>query len=90
LGATEWAKREMEFDNAEELEEFKARKLSELDGYDAALEKREKDKELVDCRRMTKGEFIAKAIKEHDCPTYTANEDTRNHKWSFQLGLLRA
>jgi hypothetical protein len=44
----------MEFDNAEELEEFTARKLGELDRYDAALEKLEGDKELVDSRRMTK------------------------------------
>jgi hypothetical protein len=48
----------MEFDNAEELKEFKARKLSELDGYDAALEKREKDKELVDCRRRRRGNSL--------------------------------
>ncbi|QKX61138.1 uncharacterized protein TRUGW13939_08285 [Talaromyces rugulosus] len=68
LGDTEWAKREMEFDNAEELEEFTARKLGELDRYDAALEKLEGDKELVDSRRMTKEEFIAKAIEEHNCP----------------------
>jgi len=62
LGATEWAKREKEFDNAEELEAFAARKVSELDEYDEALEKREEDKAIVDSGKMTKEEFIANAL----------------------------
>jgi hypothetical protein len=62
LGATEWAKREKEFDNAEELEAFTARKVSELDEYDEALEKREEDKALVDSGKMTKEEFIVNAL----------------------------
>ena len=62
LGATEWAKCDKEFDNAEELEAFAARKVSELDEYDEALEKREEDKALVDSGKMTKEEFIANAL----------------------------
>jgi hypothetical protein len=61
LGA-KWAKREKEFDNAEELEAFAARKVSELDEYDEALEEREEDKALVDSGKMTKEEFIANAL----------------------------
>jgi hypothetical protein len=61
LGATEWAKREKEFDNAEELEAFAARKVSELDEYDEASEKSEEDKALVDSGKMAKEEFIANA-----------------------------
>jgi len=61
LGATEWAKREKEFDNTEELEAFAARKVSNLDDYDEALEKMEEDKALVDSEQMTKDEFIANA-----------------------------
>jgi hypothetical protein len=68
LGAAEWAKREKEFDNTEELEAFAARKVSELDEYDEALEKREEDKALVDSGKMTKEEFIANALIEPGCP----------------------
>jgi len=67
LGAAEWAKREKEFDNAEELEAFAARKVSELDEYDRALERREEDKALVDSGKMTKEEFIANALIESGC-----------------------
>ncbi len=45
-----------------ELEAFAARKVSELDEYDEALEKREEDKALVDSGKMTKEEFIANAL----------------------------
>jgi CRISPR/Cas system-associated endonuclease/helicase Cas3 len=61
LGA-KWAKCEKEFDNAEELEAFAARKVSELDEYDEALEKREEEKALMDSGKMTKEEFIANAL----------------------------
>ncbi|KAG4422128.1 hypothetical protein IFR04_004755 [Cadophora malorum] len=53
LGA-KWAK--------QELEAFAARKVSELDEYDEALEEREEDKALVDSGKMTKEEFIANAL----------------------------
>jgi hypothetical protein len=59
LGATEWARREKEFDNVKELEGFATQKLSELDEYDEALEKTEQNKALVDSGNMTKEEFIA-------------------------------
>jgi len=67
LGTIEWAKREKEFDNAEELETFAERKVSELDECDEALEKREEDKAL-DSGKMTKEEFIANALIEPGCP----------------------
>jgi hypothetical protein len=59
LGATEWARREKEFDNVKELEGFATQKLSQLDEYDEALEKTEQNKALVDSGNMTKEEFIA-------------------------------
>lgn len=67
LGTAEWAKREKEFNNAEELEAFAARKVSELNEYDRALEMREEDKALVDSGKMTKEEFIANALIESGC-----------------------
>ena len=54
MGATEWARREKEFDNTEELEAFAGRKVSELDKYDEILEKMEESKALVDSGNMTK------------------------------------
>lgn len=62
LGATEWARREEEFENAKEFEAFAAQKVSELDKYDEVLEKTEENKALVDSGNMTKGEFIANAL----------------------------
>lgn len=62
LGPTEWARREREFDSAEDLEAFAARKKSELVKYDEALEKLEYKKALVDSGNMTKEEFIANAL----------------------------
>jgi hypothetical protein len=63
LGDAEWAKREEEFDIAEEeLEAFAARKVSEMDEYEKALEKREQDRALVDSGQMTKEEFVANAL----------------------------
>lgn len=59
LGPTEWARRESEFDKAKELEEFAARKVSELDMYDEALVNAEEKKELMDSGDMTKEDFIA-------------------------------
>jgi hypothetical protein len=84
LGPTEWAKREKEFDNAEELEAFAERKVSELGEYDKALEKREEDKALVDSGKVTKEEFIANALIEPGCvpctPSFVANDEMRNDK----------
>ncbi|GLB05432.1 hypothetical protein AtubIFM57258_000717 [Aspergillus tubingensis] len=61
FGADGWAKREKEFDCAEELEAFTSRKMGELDKYDEDLEQVEENKALVDSGRMTKGEFILAA-----------------------------
>jgi hypothetical protein len=99
LGATEWAKREKEFDNAEELEAFAARKVSELDEYDEALEKREEDKALVDSGKMAKEEFIANALIEPGCSprssSFVVNDEMRNDEGLFYkvaawLGLRAA
>ncbi|KAJ5531277.1 hypothetical protein N7527_004670 [Penicillium freii] len=59
LGATEWIRRGMEFDSPNELEEFAARKVREMDMYEGALEEVEKSKALVDSGDMTKEKFIA-------------------------------
>jgi hypothetical protein len=67
IGDTEWARRQNEFDDAEELEAFAARKVSDLDKYDEALEKIEESKALVDSGDITKEEFIANALTEPDC-----------------------
>ncbi|KAJ5177114.1 uncharacterized protein N7482_002991 [Penicillium canariense] len=67
LGASEWARREKEFDNPKELEAFAARKVNELDEYLEALEKMEEKKELVDCGDLTNEEFIAQALIELGC-----------------------
>lgn len=64
LGATEWAKREEEFDSAEDLEAFAVRKKSELDKYEEILERLEDKRALVDSGNMTKEEFIANALIE--------------------------
>jgi hypothetical protein len=65
LGATEWARRGMEFDNPKELEEFAARKVKEMDMYEEALEEIEKSKALVDSGNMTKEQFIANYEQRH-------------------------
>lgn len=59
IGATEWTKREMEFDNPKELEKFAARKVREMDMYEEALEEIEKSEALVHSGNMTKEKFIA-------------------------------
>lgn len=94
LGDTEWAEREKEFANAEELEAFAARKVSELDEYDEALEKREEEIALVYSGKMTKEEFIAKALTEAGSPPSSSvnNDEMRNdeglfHKVVDWLGL---
>ncbi|PYI32353.1 hypothetical protein BP00DRAFT_445600 [Aspergillus indologenus CBS 114.80] len=59
LGPAEWARRESEFDNAEELEAFATRKVRDLDQYDEAVEALEERKALVDDGRMTRHEFLS-------------------------------
>jgi hypothetical protein len=59
LGSVEWNKHEKEFDNAEELDAFAARKVHELEEYDDALEKAEEVRAFVDSGKATKEEFIA-------------------------------
>ena len=59
LGATEWARRGMVFDDPKELEEFAARKVREIDMYEEALEDIEESKALVDSGNMTREKFVA-------------------------------
>ncbi|KAF1361312.1 hypothetical protein EJ07DRAFT_164389 [Lizonia empirigonia] len=59
LGSVEWNKHEKEFDNAEELDAFAARKVHELEEYDDALEKAKEIRAFVDSGKATKEEFIA-------------------------------
>ncbi|RAK99711.1 uncharacterized protein BO80DRAFT_456414 [Aspergillus ibericus CBS 121593] len=54
--------REKAFNHVEELEAFAERKMNELDKYDEALEKIEETKVLIDSGKMTKQEFIARAL----------------------------
>lgn len=86
LGAAEWAKREKEFDQAEELEGFASRKVKELENYDEALEQMEENKALMDSGNMTKEEFIAKALRG---PLFslssTANDGMTNEKGLFHM-----
>lgn len=55
-----------------------------LDEYNEALEKREKDKALVDSGKMTKEEFITNALIEPGWPPcsslFVVNNETRNNK----------
>ncbi|CAG7922453.1 unnamed protein product [Penicillium olsonii] len=44
IGATEWARREMKFENPKELEDFATRKVREMKIYEEALEEMEKTK----------------------------------------------
>ncbi|KAH8730969.1 hypothetical protein GQ44DRAFT_746813 [Phaeosphaeriaceae sp. PMI808] len=83
LRATEWAKREKEFDNTEELEAFAARKVSELDEYNDALEKREEVKAFVDSGEMTKEEFIANALCPPCSSSFVVNDEMRNDRGLF-------
>jgi hypothetical protein len=84
LVAIERAKRKKEFDHAEKLEAFAARKVSELDEYNEALERREEVKALVDSGKMTKEEFIANALIEPGCSpcssSFVVNDKMRNNK----------
>ncbi|TQB74590.1 hypothetical protein MPDQ_004439 [Monascus purpureus] len=85
LGAAEWAKREKEYDQAEELEGFASRKVKELEKYDEALQKMEESKALIDSGKMTKEEFIAKALMEPCCSLSSAAHDEMTN----DKGLLR-
>ncbi|PLB52195.1 phosphotransferase enzyme family protein [Aspergillus steynii IBT 23096] len=75
IGPAEWARREKAFEIAEELEAFAERKVSELDKYDEALEKMEETKELVDSGKITKQEFVDKALIELGCSPCSSLSD---------------
>lgn len=86
VGASKWAEREKEFDNAEEVEAFAALKVRELDKYDEALERIEEEKALVDSGKITKEEFITNALKEPGRPCSSssiANDEMRNDEGLF-------
>ncbi|KAH9222447.1 phosphotransferase enzyme family protein [Leptodontidium sp. 2 PMI_412] len=85
VGVSEWAKREREFKNTEVLEAFATLKMEELDKYDEALERMEKEKALVDSGKMTKEEFIANALKGPGRPYSSSivNGELRNDEALF-------
>ena len=82
-----WSAREREFDNTEELKAFAVRKVSELDKYDKALEKREEDKLLVDSGNMTREEFIENTTTEPGClrpsSSFVVNDQAKNDRGLF-------
>ncbi|OJI82034.1 hypothetical protein ASPTUDRAFT_175578 [Aspergillus tubingensis CBS 134.48] len=83
FGADGWAKREKEFDCAEELEAFALRKVGELDKYDEGLEQIEENKTLLDSGRMTKEEFILAAaaiIGPSGSLSSVVNDEASNEK----------
>ncbi|KAL4894944.1 hypothetical protein BDV59DRAFT_200720 [Aspergillus ambiguus] len=59
LGPEERARREKQFDDPKEREEFAARKVNELDKYDEDLEKIEERISLLNRGHITKEDFIA-------------------------------
>lgn len=81
LGDTKWMTYGKEPENAEALDVFAKRKVSQLDKYDCALDKMEEDKELVDSGKMSKEEFIANALKESNCLRgflFATDDEVRN------------
>jgi hypothetical protein len=73
--------------NAEELEAFAARKVTELDEYDEALEKGEEDKALVDGGKMTKEEFIANTLNVSPSFTDHFQPCTTLRRWVRPLSI---
>lgn len=68
------------------LEVFAALKVRELDEYNEALERIEEEKALVDSRKKTKEEFVAKSLKEpgrYYSSSPIANNEIRNNEGLF-------
>ncbi len=63
-GAEKWTTYATPFTDEEALEEFATCKMHKLQGYEEALEKREREKKLVDSDEMTEEEFL-----RGSCPT---------------------
>jgi hypothetical protein len=65
------------------------RKVSELNKYNKALEKREEDKALVDSRKIIKEEFITNTLIEPSSSPYSllfiVNNKIRNNKGFYLL-----
>ncbi|PYH69880.1 phosphotransferase family protein [Aspergillus vadensis CBS 113365] len=83
FGADGWAKREKEFDCAEELEAFALQKVGEVDKYDEDLVKVEENKALMDSGRMTKEEFILTAaaiIESRSSSSSVLNDEVSRDK----------
>ncbi|BDD59160.1 hypothetical protein MPDQ_005490 [Monascus purpureus] len=84
VGASEWAKREREFDQPELLEAFASRKVNELDDYDEALEQMEEKKALLDSGKITKEGFVATALMEPwFSPSSASNNEMTNDNGLF-------
>ncbi|PBP24958.1 Aminoglycoside 3'-phosphotransferase and Choline Kinase family protein [Diplocarpon rosae] len=86
LGTAEWARREKAFENADELDAFAARKVGEMEKYEEALEKREKELALVDSGKLTREEFVAHALTEPGWPlgpsSFRINDEGRDDEAS--------
>ncbi|KAJ9256316.1 hypothetical protein DTO195F2_5892 [Paecilomyces variotii] len=85
LGASEWTRREKDFENTEELEAFAKRKVDELEKYEEALDKISDNKALVDRGQMSKEEFIANALIASGGTPFLSvtNDRTRNNEGFF-------
>jgi len=70
IGATEWERREKDFQNEDELEKFAARKVGELDIYDEVLEKLEENQAIMESGNMTKEQFVAQSFRLLNRPGY--------------------
>ncbi|BCR94619.1 uncharacterized protein AKAW2_11665A [Aspergillus luchuensis] len=91
FGADGWAKREKEFDCAEELEAFALRKVGELDKYDEDLEQIEENKAFMDNGRMTKEEFILAAaaiIEPRSSSSSVVNNEASSDKVLYNMPYL--
>ncbi|KAL3456143.1 hypothetical protein BJX64DRAFT_296895 [Aspergillus heterothallicus] len=73
LGTTKWERLEADFDSAEQLDAFAARKVAELDMYDEALETMEENKALVDSGVITQDQFISQSLILLNCLPWTSS-----------------
>ncbi|GKZ32695.1 hypothetical protein AbraIFM66950_002294 [Aspergillus brasiliensis] len=71
VGCDKWEKREKGYDNAEELEAFLLRKVSELNQYDEDLEQIEENQALMDSGKMAPEEFVAIARTIIETPGFS-------------------
>lgn len=80
IGEERWKDLEEKFDDAEELESFAIRKAKEREEYEAALEKLEKERKLIESGELSREEFLAKNAQlmrdQLYCPQSNSGPDT--------------